>query len=73
MNEESKRWIEAGEILAGNASAQVICPRCHQAILNVKDVAPASDSTLVERHLSCPKCGAYNALRLRRTGTESEI
>jgi phage FluMu protein Com len=66
MKDETKRWIDAGKLLAVNPHAEVLCPRCQAVALIVTDVSPPSDPTLVERHMQCPRCEAYNALRLRR-------
>jgi predicted RNA-binding Zn-ribbon protein involved in translation (DUF1610 family) len=53
-------WIEAGKILAVDPKAVVKCPDCGEAELTVFD-AP-SGAARIERHMRCPKCGAYNAL-----------
>lgn len=66
MKTESSRWIEAGKILAENPGAKVLCPRNQDAELVVKDESPSDHPEIVERHMRCPKCGAYNAIRLRR-------
>lgn len=66
MKEESIRWIEAGEILALNPQAKVICPKNLDAELIITDVSLPGDSQTIERHMRCPKCGAYNALRLKK-------
>jgi len=66
MTDETRRWIEAGRTLATDAEAQVSCPRCGLTALVVTDASPPDDPTLIERHLRCPGCGAYNAIRLRR-------
>jgi hypothetical protein len=62
--EAIKRWIEAGKVLAQDASAQVPCPVCQSAILQVTDVVNESNSSELERHMKCTSCGAYNSLRL---------
>jgi len=64
MNKETSRWIEAGKLLALDSQAQVPCPRCQEADLTVTDVSLPNDPQLIERHMSCPRCGAYNAIRL---------
>lgn len=70
MGHESvgKRWIEAGKLIASSSAALVDCPRCGNAKLLVTDTAASDDPTLVERHMRCPRCGAYNAVRLHVTG-----
>jgi hypothetical protein len=76
MSTETERWVEAGKTLAANPAAQVLCPRCRSAELVVTDQTLATDPHLIERHMRCPRCDAYNALRLRKTQilpTESEI
>jgi hypothetical protein len=66
MKTESYRWIEAGKILSENPVAKVLCPKNQDAELVVKDESPPDQPELVERHMQCPKCGAYNSIRLRR-------
>ncbi|WP_322418637.1 hypothetical protein [Mesorhizobium huakuii] len=64
MSKES--WIEAGKILAVDLKAVVKCPDCGEAELTVFDT-PAG-ATHIERHMSCPGCGGYNALLKRIDG-----
>lgn len=59
-------WIEAGKILAVDPKAVVKCPDCGEADLEIFDT-PA-DATHIERHMRCPRCGAYNALLKRTDG-----
>lgn len=66
MSTEVERWVEAGKVLAVNPSAPVSCPRCQKAQLVVDDVAMPGSGGIIERHLRCPRCQAYNALRLSR-------
>ena len=66
MKAESARWIEAGKILSQNPEAKVPCPKNQDADLIVIDESPREHPQLVERHMRCPKCGAYNAIRFRR-------
>ena len=60
---ERKRWIEAGKTLGRNPDAKVSCPHCKNADLSVTDSHAGNTNT--ERHMRCPKCGAYNALLIR--------
>ncbi|MFD2057897.1 hypothetical protein ACFSQT_33870 [Mesorhizobium calcicola] len=55
-----ERWIEAGKVLAVNPDAIVRCPDCGEADLDVLNTK--AGATHFERHMRCPKCGAYNAL-----------
>lgn len=55
-----KSWIAAAKILATDPTAKVPCPECGSADLYVQDAPTAAGK--VERHLSCPDCGAYNAI-----------
>ena len=64
MSNETEKWIEAGKILAADPDANVVCPRCGAAHLEVQD-APAGPAK-IERHLICPSCGAYNAILMKR-------
>jgi C4-type Zn-finger protein len=59
MKEESKRWVEAGIVLASNKEAKALCPVCQSAYLTVLDTKYGD---CLEWHMSCEKCGAYNAL-----------
>jgi uncharacterized C2H2 Zn-finger protein len=63
MNEETERWIKAAKILSTDPGAQVLCPRCRASPLSVTD--QPLDATHKERHLRCPKCNAYNSLRMQ--------
>lgn len=65
-SEATQRWIEAGKLLAVDGGAQVSCPECALAVLEVRDTPTSVGPGGVERHLSCPRCGAYNAILLRR-------
>ncbi|TGS10656.1 hypothetical protein EN852_024475 [Mesorhizobium sp. M2E.F.Ca.ET.209.01.1.1] len=53
-------WISAGSLLAVDPKAGVKCPECGEADLEVVDTKGGEDH--IERHMRCPKCGAYNAL-----------
>lgn len=64
--EITKRWIEAGKVLAQDANAQVLCPVCQAETLKVTDVRNESNPTELERHMKCSACGVYNSLRLVR-------
>jgi len=66
MTDETRRWTEAGKVLAADAQAQVSCPRCGLTALVVTDASPPDDPSLIERHLRCPCCGAYNSILLHR-------
>jgi C4-type Zn-finger protein len=68
MNSEiTNRWIEAGKTLSVDSNAKVKCPVCESATLQVKDERSESEPSLLERHMTCPSCGAYNSLRLKRS------
>jgi uncharacterized C2H2 Zn-finger protein len=66
MQDETQRWIQAAKTLADDPSAKVPCPRCSAESLQVEDVPNPADPEVMERILRCPRCGAMNALRLRR-------
>jgi predicted nucleic-acid-binding Zn-ribbon protein len=53
-------WLGAAEVLAINSDAVVKCPECGEGNLVVIDAG--AGATHIERHVHCPKCGAYNAL-----------
>lgn len=62
-----KKWIEAGEILAKDPTAIVICPACGKGRLLVKD-EPISGLDAVDRYLVCDNCGKYSVIsRLKIT------
>jgi len=61
LSPEGRRWIEAGKILAVDASAQVKCPVCEEDYLVVTDVR-WKDGVHVDRHMQCPNCRARNVL-----------
>ena len=69
MNDEAKRWLEAGSRLNKDPKARVSCPACRGAALQLSDVLGAS---ALERVMSCPKCGARNFVLLSnaRTGVQ---
>ena len=64
--EVTKRWIEAGKILAKDANAKVPCPVCQAETLDVTDVRNEENPAELERHMLCKACGATNSLRLVR-------
>jgi hypothetical protein len=66
MKKESVRWIEAGKILATSPIASVRCPENDDAEIEVTDVPAPEDPGVIERHMRCPKCGAYNAILLHK-------
>jgi len=65
-SEVTRRWIDAGKIIAESAKAEVICPVCQSAVLKIWDVSSDCNEALFERHMFCENCGAYNILRLKR-------
>ncbi len=66
MKEESEKWVRAGIVLGKDPNAEVRCPECNSAILEVEDIPLGDDSSKVERYLSCPACKACNVLRMAR-------
>jgi hypothetical protein len=61
--EERDRWIHAAKVLATDPRAEVLCPRNEDALLVVTDDAEEPERAF-ERHMRCPKCGAYNSIRM---------
>ena len=55
----AQRWIDAAIILGNNPDANVLCPECGHANLEVID-APTGDR--LDRYLSCPSCKRYNVM-----------
>jgi len=70
MNDETRRWIEAGKTIAVDANAKVLCPHCLSEFLEVRDFHNTSAPEEIERAMRCPVCGTRNALRLRRPVSE---
>lgn len=65
MKENQLRWIEAVAKLALDPSAKVLCPENLDAALEITDVVIDGEPKRIERHMVCPKCGAYNATLFR--------
>ena len=63
-------WVEAAIEIAKNPTARVLCPARQDADLIVTDQYFPDEPTLRVRHMRCPKCGAYNELRLHRKLSE---
>lgn len=61
------RWIRAAIVLATDPNADVACPACEEASLDVRDVLLV-DSDLYERYLACPGCGQKNVMRAHTGG-----
>ena len=65
MHDHGKTWVEAGKAIAADAKAQVRCPVCAEAILEVWDTPWEAEPKRWERHMRCPACGGYNSLRMK--------
>lgn len=65
MGDPWKAWVEVGQAIAADAKAQVACPVCAEATLEVWDVPWEVEPKRWERHMNCPACGAYNSLRMK--------
>jgi len=66
MRNSTFLWIEAAKILSTNPRALVNCPECKGNNLHVKDSRSSTDSSVIEREIFCPLCGARNYLILVR-------
>jgi hypothetical protein len=64
MKPATKKWLEAGKILAADPSAIVRCPERDDGILRVHD-AVTPDGKKMERYMVCNKCGSRNILLMR--------
>jgi hypothetical protein len=62
MKDSSKRWIEAGVILAENPEAYVPCPVCAEGRLEVEDAPHPGAPERLDRYLRCVSCGAQEVL-----------
>ena len=63
------RWFKAMQELTVSPTSLVKCPKCEECELDVSDVTFGDQCQHLERHLSCPRCGAYNAILLRNYGS----
>src|SRR5258706_3821984 len=59
----SEDWIEAARVLGKNPSAQLPCPKCGLAFLQVQDVPLPNEH--IDRWLKCPKCDAYGKIYMK--------
>jgi len=66
MSEKSKKWIEAGKLLAVDVNASVICPECGLVKLTTADNINENNPQETERLIFCTSCGAKNYLRLKK-------
>jgi len=60
--EQRKAWLQAGQTLASDPDAKVLCPKNEDAYLEVTD-APFPGG--FERHVMCPACRAGVSLLFR--------
>ena len=70
ISEKAKKWVEAGNILARDATKIVRCPERDDGVLLVMDVPVAEGSKRMERYLVCETCGARNILLMRAPGPD---
>ena len=66
-------WVFALQKFEADISAQVTCPNCDHACLEVTDIFPVSDSKNKERILTCPACRATIAARMPRKDSELQM
>lgn len=67
ISERSKKWIEAGKLLATDPTVNITCPECGLNELSVKDNINENNPQEVERLIFCTSCGAKNFLRLKKS------
>ena len=65
MRDPWQAWVEVGKAIAADAKAQMACPVCAAATLEVWDVPSGTAPQRWERHMQCPACRAYNSLRMQ--------
>jgi Zn finger protein HypA/HybF involved in hydrogenase expression len=65
-SESARKWIEAARRTLEDDQAEIACPECSASPMDIFTV-PIGNSKF-ERHLYCPRCGAYNAILYRRDG-----
>ena len=66
-------WLNAALVLAGDREVKVVCPECGEGILEVVDIGSGLGDGLMERVLSCPRCGARNVIRLQGEGGSNRV
>ena len=69
MTLTGKKWVEAARILAKDPTAIVQCPQNGDGELLVRDVVSPDAPDIIERFLTCEKCGAWNSIRLQGSGS----
>ena len=62
MKGETRRWVDAGIVLAKDPKALVTCPVCQKSTLEVTDQELGDRK--IERHMRCPTCSSYNSILL---------
>lgn len=60
------RWIHAGQNIALDPNAQILCPVCQKVYLEVTDIISEKTPSVISCRMLCPECGACNELRLTR-------
>jgi transcription elongation factor Elf1 len=63
VSDTARRWIEAANILSRDPMAQIACPTCGKAHLNVNDIKAYNGQ--MERILSCAACGAREFMLMK--------
>jgi Zn finger protein HypA/HybF involved in hydrogenase expression len=60
-------WLSAAIQVENNPKANVLCPKCGEANLNITNVKDTKNPRLlIERILTCPLCKAMNAILVNR-------
>lgn len=63
MEEKTRKWIEAANMLIENPTAKVVCPECEKGFLQVKD-EPIEIWKKLDRYLICDSCGKWNVITM---------
>lgn len=62
MHIKTKKWIEAGKLLAKDSTQIVSCPECEEGDLIIRDQEIPTHPGKFERYLICNRCGKWNTL-----------
>lgn len=63
-------WIKALNTFQSDSRAEVPCPSCNEALLEVLDCFPDSQPEIKERTIRCPECFKGGVLRTSRKDDE---
>ncbi len=56
-----KKWVEIATSNTESPKENLVCPVCSEKTLSIWDELSGD---MIERHLKCSNCGAYNSMRI---------